>query len=75
MTGIQQIPGEDAAFRHYYSLPNGDRKLMVDLCLEMYGMDRKEQEMILGIARGYMKQKMLKQRAADTARPHLRLVA
>ncbi len=75
MQNNQQVPGEQAGLNHYFSLSAVDRKLVVDLCDEIYKMTRKEQEMILGIARSYVKQKISKQQIAAVGHPRLRLVA
>jgi hypothetical protein len=78
MKNIQEVPGEDEGLQRYFSLPIEGRKLVVDVCAELYQMNREEQLMLLGIARTYRKNKPVVDviPAKPPGRPsYLRLVA
>jgi hypothetical protein len=78
MENVQEIPGEDEGLQHYFGLPQRNRKLIVDMCSELYQMTYEEQVMLLGIARAYRKKKPVVEpmpvRSPQRA-SHLRLVA
>lgn len=59
----------------YFAQPFETRKLIVDLCVELYEMNIEEQSMLLSMARTYRKNKPVVM-LPPAARPsHLRLVA
>lgn len=74
MTNALEVPGENEGLARYFASGFVTRKLIVDLCVELYEMTHDEQKMLLDTARAYRKSKP----AVDLApkRPtHLRLVA
>lgn len=58
----------------YFSQSFETRKLLVDLCAELYQMNHEEQSMFLNMARAYRKGKPAVV-LAPKQRDHLRLVA
>lgn len=75
MPHTQVVPGEHEGLERYFAQSFDTRKLIVELCVELYEMNAEEQSMILGIARTYRKSKPVVERAPATRRGHLRLVA
>ena len=61
--------------QHYFGLPLRNRKLIVDLCGELFQMTYEEQEMLLGIARSYRKNKPVVEVKQAKKLNFLRLVA